>query len=94
MREEEKKEGSFFDCGRRFFFGEKHVLESREGGGGRKNKQKEDFYLGIIFRRKMKDSQKPSHCNQGYPGMLLVTLGILTHIRFLRAFVPEYLIYC
>ena len=26
--------------------------------------------------------------------MLLVTLGILTHIRFLRAFVPEYLIYC
>ena len=35
-----------------------------------------------------------SNCNQGCPGMLLVILGIITHIRFLRAFVSEYLIYC
>ena len=60
--------------------GKQHVLESREGGGGRKNKQKEDFYLGIVFRRKRKDSQKPSHCNQSCPGMHPVAFGILTYI--------------
>ena len=66
--------------------GGKHVLESGEGGGGRKNKQKEDFYLGIVFRRKRKDSQKPSHCNQSCPGMHLVAFGILPIFDFFRVF--------
>ena len=42
--------------------------------------KKEDFYLGIVLRRKRKDSQKPSHCNQSCPGMHLVAFGILTYI--------------
>ena len=42
--------------------------------------KKEDFYLGIVFRRKRKDSQKPSHCNQSCPGMHLVAFGILTYV--------------
>ena len=44
--------------------------------------KKEDFYLGIVLRRKRKDSQKPSHCNQSCPGMHLVAFGILTYIWF------------
>ena len=44
--------------------------------------KKEDFYLGIVLRRKRKDSQKPSHCNQSCPGMHLVAFRILTYIWF------------
>ena len=47
MREEEKIEDFFFFIvGGDSFLGEKHVLESREGGGGRKNKQKRGFLSG------------------------------------------------
>ena len=45
-----------------------------------------------IFEEKHKGIGEESNCNQGCPGMLLVILGIITHIRFLRAFVSGYLI--
>ena len=49
---------------------------------------------GDRLEEKHKGSGEKSNFNQGCLGMLLVTLGILTHIRFLRVFVSEYLIYC
>ena len=45
MREEGEKGELFFIKGG-FFLGAEHVLESREGGGGRKNKQKRGFLSG------------------------------------------------
>ena len=59
-----------------------------------KDVEREEF-LGREDRLKEKHKGigENSNCNQGCPGMLLVTLGILTHIRFLRLFVSEYLIY-
>ena len=66
-------------CGRAFFL-----------GGG------DSFWaarIGEFFREeKHKGIGEESNCNQGCPGMLLVILGIITHIRFLRAFVSGYLI--
>ena len=46
------------------------------------------------LEEKHKGIEEESNCNQGWPGMLLITLEILTHIRFLRVFVYEYLMYC
>ena len=48
--------------------------------------KKEDFYLGIVLRRKRKDSQQPSHYNQSCPGMHRVAFGILIYILFFRVF--------
>ena len=50
--------------------------------------------MGRIFCGEAQRKQKKSNCNQGRPGMLLITLEILAHIRFLRVFVYEYLMYC
>ena len=45
-------------------------------------------FLGETQRKR-----EMSNCNQGCPSMLLVILGILTHIRFLRVFISKYLMY-
>ena len=47
-----------------------------------------------IFGSEEQRKRKKSNCNQGYPGMLFVTLGIFTHVRFFNVFVFEYLLYC
>ena len=47
-----------------------------------------------IFCGEAQRKQEKSNCNQGRPGMLLITLEILTHVRFLRVFVYDYLMYC
>ena len=56
----------------------KSVVRTKEGGG----------FLGEAQRKR-----EMSNCNQGCPGMPLVTLGILTHIQFLCVFVSKYLMY-
>ena len=55
MREEEKKgEEAFFIVGGDSFFGEQHVLESRERGRGRKKKQKRGFLSGNCLQKEEK----------------------------------------
>ena len=44
----------FFIVGGDSFFGEQHVLESREGGRGRKNKQKRGFLSGNCLQKEEK----------------------------------------
>ena len=46
----------------------------------------------ILCGRKAQTKREKTNCNQGCPGMFLVTLEIITHVRFLRVFfVSEYL---
>ena len=43
-------------------------------------------YGGFLESEEQRKWEK-SNCNQGYPGMLFVTLGIFTHVRFFSVFV-------
>ena len=60
--------------------GKENIFEREEG------KLVIHCFRGILEKN---DSQKPSDCSQDRPGTLLVTLGILTHIRFLHLVVSD-----
>ena len=67
-------------------------MESREGGGGRKNKQKEDFYLGIVLRRKRKDSRSRAIATKAVQVCTSLLLEFLPIFDFSVCSIPEYLI--
>ena len=73
---------------------ERKKKEAQETSEKNMRIQNQGVFFGDRLEKKHKGIGEESNCNQGCPGMLLVTFGILTHIRFLRAFVSEYLIYC
>ena len=80
-KKEEKKKGNR----RIFLFGNKfrswrviHIYRRKDGGKA----------IRRIFCGEAQRKQEKSNCNQGCPGILLVTLGILTH--FFCVFVYEY----
>ena len=74
--------------------GERTNEWEKKGGKKKKEDSRSFFFFLGRFWEKSTEEQEMSNCSRVCPSMFLVTLGILTHIRFLCMFVFEYLIYC